>query len=100
MDDLAFNETVAILAIFGAWLFCIGTQRRMAVIGAIIRVVITTVIVCAACRFRWEMSGPDEQIMLQSGPDNLMLWAVVAWPVVFLVVNPLVGLLGQLRWRR
>lgn len=101
MDDLLFDETVAILLIFRVWLLCIGKQRRMAVINVIIRVVITTVIVGMACRFRWEMSGPDERIVLQSGgPDNLMLWSVASWPVVFLMVNALIGLLGQVRWRR
>jgi hypothetical protein len=101
MDDLFFKEIVAILVIFGVWLFCIGKQRRMAVINAIIRIVITTVIVGVACRFRWEMSGPYERIVLQSGgPDNLMLWAMASWAVVFLMVNPLIGLLGQVKWRR
>ncbi len=101
MNDVLFDEVVSILLIFGVWLLCIGKQRRAAIISAIIRVVITTVIVGAVCRFCWEMSGPDERAVLQSGgPDNLMLWAVVSWPVVLLMVNALMGLLGQMRWRR
>jgi hypothetical protein len=101
MDDFLFDETVVILVVFGVWLLCIGKQRRMAVISTIIHVVITTVIVGVACRFRWEMSGPDERIVLQSGgPDNLVLWALASWPVVFHMVNPLIGLLRQVRWRQ
>ena len=74
---------------------------ELAVKGSVstgINIMVTTVIVGIACRVRWDMSGPEERVaLLPGGPNDLALWAVVTWAVVFLMVKETFRLLARIQ---